>query len=280
MKKILLMCFIVATLAACGKKTDISVNPLGTVQPETTVTASATATTEVTATQTTTRPAKKVSYNLRKKMSVDVPYYSQHDYPTGCELVSTSMLLAFHGFDVKAGELIEQGYLNAVDVTEKEKGKKKIKYGGDPEKVFVGNPAHNTGYGCYSGAIMLALQRYLTPKEHELDTEYEITDLGGMELEEICEKYINRKIPVLVWASINMNPTFQKLGNSWIVENTGKRYFWKSNEHCLVLTGYDEENYYFNDPLVSKDTPYMKRLVERRYMEMGMQAIAVEEINP
>lgn len=272
MKKILL-CFMLLTLTACGNKTDTSINPLGGVQTATTVTETVTET----ETQTTTSPVKKVSRNLKKKMFIDVPYYSQHDYPTGCELVSTSMLLAFHGFEIKAGELISKGYLNAVDVTEKGKGKNKEKYGGDPDKVFIGNPARNTGYGCHSGAIMLALKRYLTPQEHKLDTKYEIIDLKGMELEEICEKYINRKIPVLVWASINMKPTFQKLGNSWIVENTGKRYFWKSNEHCLVLTGYDDENYYFNDPLVGKDTPYMKRLVERRYGEMGMQAIAVTE---
>lgn len=279
MKKILL-CLMVIMLTSCGNKTDTSVNPLGGTHSETTVTEKTTITTEVTKKQTTTQPVKRVSRKLRKKMSVDVPYYSQNDYPTGCELVSTSMLLAFHGFDIKAGEIIEQGYLKAVDIKEKKKDGKIVKYGGDPDKVFIGNPSHNTGYGCHSGAILIALQKYLTPKEHELDTEYEIEDLSGMELEEICEKYINRKIPVLIWASINMNPTFNKLGNSWIIENTGKRYFWKSNEHCLVLVGYDEENYYFNDPLIGKNTPYPKRLVERRYGEMGMQAVVVEEINP
>ncbi|MDE5557405.1 MAG: C39 family peptidase [Ruminococcus sp.] len=275
MKKFLLSLLSVIMLTACGNKNENSVNPLGSVEignilptTETTVSISETAT------QTTTRPAEKKKINTKSEMLIDVPYYSQHDYPTGCELVSTSMLLANFGFDIKAGELIEKGYLNAVDVTEKD-GKK---YGGDPDKVFVGNPAKNTGYGCHSGAIIYALNKYLKPQEYKLDKKYEITDLKGMELDEICDEYISRGIPVIMWASINMKPTFQKLINSWIVEKTGKRYFWKSNEHCLVLVGYDEENYYFNDPLVKKNTPYMKRLAERRYGEMGMQAIAVEEI--
>lgn len=279
MRKIFL-CFMVMTLTACGNNNETSVNPLGGVHSETTVTETSAVTTAVTETQTTTGSPEKIARNLKSEMFIDVPYYSQNDYPTGCELVSTSMLLAFHGFDIKAGEIIEQSYLKAVDIKEKKKNGKTVKYGGDPDKVFIGNPSRNTGYGCHSGAIILALQRYLKPKEYELDTKYEITDLTGMEIEEICEKYINREIPVIVWASINMKPTFQKLGNSWIIENTGKRYFWKSNEHCLVLTGYDKENYYFNDPLTGKNTAYIKRLAERRYSEMGMQAVVVEEINP
>lgn len=275
MKKFLFSLLSVIMLTACGNKNENSVNPLGSVEIETVPPSAETAVSvSGTVTQTATRPPEKKKVNTKSEMFIDVPYYSQHDYPTGCELVSTSMLLAYLGFDIKAGELIEKGYLNAIDVTEKN-GKK---YGGDPEKVFVGNPQTATGYGCHSGAIMYALNKYLKPQEYKLDKKYEITDLKGISIEEICTEYISNGIPVIMWASINMKPTFQKLGNSWIIEKTGERYFWKSNEHCLVLVGYDEENYYFNDPLVQKNTPYMKRLVERRYGEMGMQAIVVEEI--
>lgn len=275
MKKFLLSLLSVVILTACGNKNENSVNPLGSVETRTIAPTTETAVSvSETATQTATRPAEKKKINTKSEMFIDVPYYSQHDYPTGCEIVSTSMLLSYLGFDIKAGEIIEKGYLHAIDVTEKN-GKK---YGGDPDKVFVGNPAKNTGYGCHSGAIIETLNKYLKPQEYKRKTKYEITDLKGMEIEEICSEYISRGIPVIMWASINMKPTFQKLCNSWLIVNTGERYFWKSNEHCLLLVGYDEENYYFNDPLVKKNTPYMKRLVERRYGEMGMQAIAVEEI--
>lgn len=269
MKKFILFLALIV-LTSCGNKN--SGNPLGSAIV-TTATQSATATTKI---QPTTQPATKFTSKpkMKKNMLIDVPYYSQHDYPTGCELVSTSMLLAFLGFDIKAGELLEKGYLNAVDITEDSKNRK---HGGDPDKVFIGNPEKNTGYGCYSGAIIYALNKYLKPREYILDKKYNIIDLNGMELEEICAEYISKGVPVIMWASIDMKPTFINLSNSWIIDKTGERYLWKSNEHCLVLVGYDEEYYYFNDPLAEKDTPYLKRLAERRYGEMGMQAIAVIE---
>lgn len=279
MKKILCL-LAVMLLTACGKQ-DVQVNPLGSVEIRTTAKVSQTVTaktTEKTVTQTTTRKTETAKKSVSKKSEpviVDVPYYSQKDYPTGCELVSTSMVLAFHGFDITAGDIIKKGYLDAVEIHTKDK--KKTLYGGDPNLVFIGNPNKNSGYGCMSGAIILALQRYFDSQE-KLDKKYEITDLRGMELHEICTEYIDNGIPVIVWCSINMKPTFQKFRNSWIIEDTDKRYIWRSNEHCLVLVGYDDENYYFNDPLVSKNTKYMKRLAERRYGEMGMQAVVVEEI--
>lgn len=267
MKKIfILVCLM---LTACEVKNQ-NVNPLGGAYSE--VIQSSSCTTE--SIQTTS--VIEETYNFEKEVLIDVPYYSQEDYPTGCELVSTSMLLAFYGFELSAGEIISEGYLSAVEVTKKSDG---LKYGGNPNKVFIGNPEYNTGYGCYSGAIILALQRYFAPLKFKLDEEYEITDLNGMTIEEICEKYISNDIPVLLWASIDMKPTFQRFSNSWIVEKTGEYYIWKSNEHCLVLVGYDDEYYYFNDPLIGKNTPYLKAIVERRYSEMGMQAVAIEVIS-
>ena len=47
-------------------------------------------------------------------------------------------------------------------------------------------------------------------------------------------------------------------------------------QHCLLLVGWDEEFYYFNDP--NQDvgvTGYEKAVAEQRYLEMGSQALAV-----
>lgn len=268
MKKILCLLAVI-TLTACGNKNESSVNPLGSVEAKTTATVSETVT-ETTEVQTTTNKTEK-----SEKVIVDVPYYSQKDYPTGCELVSMSMVLAFYGFDIKAGDIIKEGYLDAVEVYTK----KSVKYGGDPNKVFIGNPNKDDGYGCMSSAVVPALRRYFLSQKKNTDKKYKVADIGGMSLDEICEKYIDNRIPVLVWCSIDMKPTFTKLWNSWIIEDTGERYIWKSNEHCLVLVGYDDENYYFNDPLSRKNKKYMKCLAERRYGEMGMQAVVVEEVS-
>lgn len=269
---------------ACGSKDDV--HPLGGRDiPVTSEPVQTTATTQTTVTEfkvtegtfaveTPKAVRKKVSKNA-EPVIVDVPYYSQAKYPTGCELVSTSMVLAFYGFDIKAGDIIKKGYLESSEPYRK--GGKL--YGEDPELVFIGNPDKKSGYGCMSGAVILALERFFESERTPDKAKYKITDLGGKWLDELCEEYIDKGVPVIVWCSINMNPTFINLRNSWIIEETGERYVWKSNEHCLVLVGYDSENYYFNDPLVNKNVPYMKSLAERRYLEMGMQAVAVEEVS-
>ncbi|MDE5583954.1 MAG: C39 family peptidase [Ruminococcus sp.] len=280
MKKFLCTLVLAVALVSCGKKDD-GIHPLGSrekqLESATVQTVKETVTEEETSEEET--PPKAVRKNISEDSDpviVDVPYYSQEKYPTGCELVSTSMVLAFYGFDIKAGDIVKKGYLKSAELHNKDK---KL-YGADPEKVFIGNPDKHSGYGCMSGAVILALQRFLTPQEYISGDRYEIKDLGGMWLDEICEEYIDNGVPVIVWCSINMNPTFINLRNSWIIEGTGERYIWKSNEHCLVLTGYDSENYYFNDPLVRKNTSYKKCIAERRYMEMGMQAVAVEKVSP
>ena len=53
-------------------------------------------------------------------------------------------------------------------------------------------------------------------------------------------------------------------------------YTWTACEHCLVLTGYDSTYYYFNDPLNANGrVKYKKSLVNKRYTELGKQAVVV-----
>ena len=88
---------------------------------------------------------------------IDVPYRSQDDLPTGCELVSTSMLLNYYGFEIEPIDLIDGGYVLSEGF---KKDGDKI-YGGDPNLVFIGDPRSKSGYGCYSGAIYDGLCRFL-----------------------------------------------------------------------------------------------------------------------
>lgn len=73
-------------------------------------------------------------------------------------------------------------------------------------------------------------------------------------------------------------------GRTWIIdyvdENSpyriGDKYTWQRNEHCLVLVGYDDDNYYFNDPYKNHGLiAYNKALVEQRFLEMGKQSVVV-----
>lgn len=199
------------------------------------------------------------------KLLINVPYYSQEEYPTGCELVSASMLLGYYGFETTAGELIEKGHIKTSVLTEIDG----VRYGGDPDKVFIGSPYDENSYGCWSGAVISCLESYL-PKE------YSVSDLSGQSLEELCEEYIKNGIPVLVWASIDMRETYINESSSWIIKDTGEAFQWISREHCMVLVGYDEEYYWFNDPYSGNGVvPYEKNLAEQRYRELGKQAVAI-----
>lgn len=196
---------------------------------------------------------------------IDVPYLSQEKYPTGCELVSTAMLLSHYGYEIEPMQLIDEGYLKTASV-EYKNGKL---YGENPNEAFVGNPRYSTGYGCYSEAICKALKKYF---ENESCVVYTIDDTS---LSDICEQYISVGEPVIIWASIDMMPLEKKEESTWIIEKTGKEFTWLTNEHCMVLVGYDDYYYYIHDPQRGAFTPYKRNDVEKRYDEMGRQAIAI-----
>lgn len=99
-----------------------------------------------------------------------------------------------------------------------------------------------------------------------------VKNTTGAEIEQLCEDYIDNNIPVMVWATINMLEIDPK--NSWYLSN-GKRFTWPGNEHCLVLTGYDSNSYYFNDPYAGKTVKYEKETVNQRYIELGRQSLVV-----
>lgn len=201
---------------------------------------------------------------------LEVPYISQQGRPAGCELASASMLLAYYDFTISPDELISEGYVDSVPVDLYEDAEHGlVMHGGDPNKAFIGDPSNEYGYGCYSGAILTGLRRYL-------DNEYfDAVDISGISLKDLCMEYIDFGEPVIIWASVDMEPTFKSEANTWIIDETGETFTWTSNEHCCLLVGYDEENYCFHDPLRGAYALYPRADAEARYREMGSQAITI-----
>ena len=79
-----------------------------------------------------------------KKHLINVPYINQSlNYPTGCESVSSVMLLRHLGYQVTVDEWIEN-YLECQEFETRDG----IVYGGDPRKVFCGSPYREDGMGC------------------------------------------------------------------------------------------------------------------------------------
>ena len=63
--------------------------------------------------------------------------------------------------------------------------------------------------------------------------------------------------------------------NGKIMNYNDKVIQWISPEHCMVLVGYDENNYIFNDPLTDKNICYSRNLSEAAYCGLGMQAVVI-----
>lgn len=196
---------------------------------------------------------------------IKVPYIDQtKEWPTGCESVSTVMLLQYLGVDISVGQFVDR-YLEKEPLFEKD-GRL---YGADPRRAFVGDPADDQSMGCYAPVIKKALGRVLREKR-----DWEAVDLSGASAEVLLREYIDCDMPVIYWASIDLKETYA--GPEWIVADTGEIFEWRSNEHCMLLVGYDEENYYFNDPWHDHGTiGYEKELVEKRHEEQYEMAVSV-----
>lgn len=202
--------------------------------------------------------------------SVEVPFTSQNGLlPTGCELVSAKMLLDYYtGSDVPIDAVIEN------TVCQYPETKNGVTCAPHPSKAFVGSPTDDSSFGCYAPVIVDTMNKLLPDI-------YTAVDTSGTELQTLAETWLPQGRPVLVWATISMLESFPSIGWYLTDENgepTEKYYEWLANEHCLVLVGYDSENYYFNDPLKSTaPTAYPRALTEQRFEELGKQSVVVRD---
>lgn len=192
---------------------------------------------------------------------ITVPFLNQENYPTGCESVTAVMALQYAGYEVTIDEFIDE-YLR-VGTYYEEDGEI---YGNSPYYYFVGNPRTGSGYGCFAPVIYDALEKAAGKGS--------VVSLKGKELETITKMYVESNIPVILWATIDMCETYD--GESWTLIESGEQYTWPAEEHCLLLVGFDQEYYYFNDPNYGDEvTRYERSLVEQRYLDMGSQALAI-----
>jgi len=139
-------------------------------------------------------------------------------------------------------------------------------YGPDPYRVFVGNPRTKASYGCMAPVIEAALIDYFGDSLRVINT-------TGTDITTLCRRYIDRGIPVILWATSDMTPI--KTGSRWRLED-GRLFTWPSGEHCLLLVGYNEDSYFFNDPKYGLTLPYPKAVTQQRYAEMGQQSLVIE----
>lgn len=203
-------------------------------------------------------------------VKIEVPYIDQSvRFPTGCESVSTVMLLHYLGIPLSVEEFIDR-YLDKMDF---ERRGDEL-WGADPREKFCGSPYAEDGFGCYAPVIRRALQRIFREKK----AAYEVYDETGSSMEHLLTEYIDQGMPVIFWACINMREPVT--GPWWKLYGRGETFTWISNEHCMLLVGYDEEGYYFNDPYENNGViRYPRDLTEKRHAAQHSMAVGVKRID-
>lgn len=195
---------------------------------------------------------------------INVPYIDQTGGGafTGCESVTAVMLLNYLGVDMSIYEFID----NFLD-KEPFETRDGILYGPDPRDVFVGDPYDKEAMGCYAPVIRNSLERILGDK-------YDVIDETGADLPSLVEKYIDNDMPLITWATIDLKDII--VGPVWKLTKNGEDFTWLSNEHCMLLVGYDDEHYIFNDPWNNNGViAYDKETVLDRYKKQHSQAVGL-----
>lgn len=209
---------------------------------------------------------------------IKVNYLNQLEVVYGCEAVSATMILQYYGVDISWKEFTDK-YLIKKPWRIDENGNR---FGPDPFAAYPGDPykdeGPNFGYGCYAPSLAKSMNAVLGDDKRAYVT-------TGLKLCDLVANYIDRDDPVLIWATMNMVPS--RLSSTWTIdyvdENSpyrlGDSFTWLGKEHCLVLVGYDDTRYFFNDPYENHGLiGYDRELVEQRFREFGLMSVAVRKV--
>ena len=196
--------------------------------------------------------------------TLSVPHLQQGDsLPNGCEAVCATMLLQYNGFTVSPETLVDM-YLPCEQV----KIRWGCRYGPNPAKAYAGDPrSKKGGWGCFAPVIIDALNAYLP-------NGYYAVNLTGKSLQELAVRYVAVDIPVAVWVTQDMTPI--EKAYQWQSYDKTETYLYPVNQHCMVLCGFDDENYYFSDPLSAETIViFPMKTAEEIFKSKCTQAVAI-----
>jgi uncharacterized protein YvpB len=201
------------------------------------------------------------SIALKDSVLLDAPVINQMpELPRGCEVTSLAMLLQYAG--VQADKMVLADQIKK-DPTPYHKENGQV-YFGHPNTGFVGDmySYHNPGLGVYHRPIAELAQNYLPGK---------IYDFTGADFEEIKRHLSDERA---VWVIINtayrhLEPSYFQ---TWQTPSGPVDITYK--EHSVLITGYDANFVYFNDPLTGvKNKKAPIKDFEQSWVQMGRQAI-------
>jgi glucan-binding YG repeat protein len=192
---------------------------------------------------------------------LDVPLVAQMpELPRGCEVTSLAMLLMDAGKNVSKMTLASQV---RKDPTSYSKSNGQV-YFGNPYSGFVGDmyTFSKPGLGVYHGPIADLANQYLPGR---------VDDFTGSDFEAIY-KQLNNGRPVWVINNTLFDTVPSQYWQTWNTPSGKISITYK--EHSVLITGYDSQYIYFNDPLsVTKNRKATISAFKRGWVQMGKQAI-------
>jgi uncharacterized protein YvpB len=178
----------------------------------------------------------------------------------GCEVTSLAMLLKSAGIDADKMKLASEV---KKDPTEFEYTDDGGRFFGNPNDGFVGDieTFDKPGYGVYHGPIKELAETYMPNR---------IVDATGADFEDLFY-FLNQQAPL--WVIVNVD--YRKLDDSdferWDTPSGPIDITYK--EHSVLVTGYDDNYIYFNDPLGETEKADRESFIEA-WEQMGKQAIS------
>ncbi|UKS25210.1 C39 family peptidase [Paenibacillus sp. HWE-109] len=189
-----------------------------------------------------------------------IPALSQlPELPNGCEAVAATMLLNWAGLPITKEEMADKLPRGPMPY-ENEDG---AFIGGNPKDVFVGDP-YQAGYGIYHKP-MAKLMDGLLPGQ--------VKDISESSFENLLSVVAGGN-PAMVWATEHMDAPYLDL--EWQDEE-GELVEWYQPEHALLLTSWDADFAYMNDPMTGGQESYALADFKYAWERMGSQAIIINK---
>lgn len=184
------------------------------------------------------------------------PLINQYpNYPTGCESVALTMLLRYYGVNVTPNNIIDR--LKKEPLPYNEGG---VRYGGNPELGFVGNPYSSASYGVYERPIADVANMYKPGIQVRNDFPFqEVLNL------------VQNKHPVMVWVSMGLSVPY--ISTTWIYKPTMETISWKAGEHAMIVLSYQDNTIVVADPIGGKIKSFSRTIFEQRYNYFGRKAL-------
>lgn len=193
-----------------------------------------------------------VSHTIKMNCVLQTP-----ELPTGCEVTALTTVLNYMGYNVSKTDLAKN-YLKTGSLG-------KVTF----DEAFVGSPFSDGGYGCFAPVIVETAQKYLIQNTMDVTA----WNISGTEFDDLFE-YIDKDIPVIVWASMNLMDV--EITDAYYDQNE-KAVKWYNNEHCMVLCGYDQSD---NSVIVADPLKGTKRYDKDRfrmiYNQLDKQAVIIK----